>query len=76
MPDRTRRAFEDHGRLARTIDTDVLEARDVMRWLAEAGINLDDVGLRLENQGVAGFQHSFEQAIAILDAKRQRLGCA
>ena len=47
-----------------------------MRWLAEAGINLDDVGLRLENQGVAGFQHSFERAIAILDAKRQRLGCA
>ena len=76
LPDRTRRAFEDHGRLARTIDTDVLEARDVMRWLAEAAINLDDVGLRLENQGVAGFQHSFERAIAILDAKRQRLGCA
>jgi len=30
----------------------------------------------LEHRGVAGFQHSFQQVIDVLEAKRHRLGCA
>jgi transaldolase len=76
LPERTLHAFEDHGTVARTIDIGVQDARDVMRWLADAGIDLEDVGLTLEHQGVAGFRRSFQEAIDVLDAKRQRLGCA
>jgi transaldolase len=67
-------AFEDHGTLARTIDTHVPDARELMWSLAEVGIDMDEVGVLLENQGVAGFQRSFNDAMAVLDAKRQRLG--
>ena len=45
LPERTIRAFEDHGQVARTIDSGVEEAGDVMRGLSDAGIDMDDVGL-------------------------------
>ena len=76
LPERTLYAFADHGKVARTVDTDVQEAREVFTSIADAGIDMDEVGVTLENQGVAKFQRSFEKALGILSAKRQRLGCA
>ena len=55
--------------LARTIDTGVQEAAEVMRRLAAAGIDMDDVGLTLEDRGVAGFHDSFQDMLAGLVAK-------
>lgn len=63
------RAFEQHGRVSRTIDSGVREAREHLSLLTEAGIDMDDVGRTLEAQGVSGFQQSFQQAVAVLDAK-------
>lgn len=40
-----------------------------MRRLAAAGIDMDDVGLTLEDQGVAGFHESFQDMLADLTAK-------
>jgi transaldolase len=73
LPEATIAAFEDHGRLARTIDTDVDGAREVMPRLAAVGIDMDDVGLTLENQGVASFHESFRDVLAALDAKAHHL---
>ena len=64
LPEATIAAFNDHGTLARTVDTRVDEAADVMDGLAAAGVDMDDVGLALEGQGVAGFEASFPQARA------------
>jgi transaldolase len=69
LPEPTIAAYEDHGTLARTIDTGVDEAADVMRRLATAGIDMDDVGLALETRGVASFHGSFQEVLAALDAK-------
>ena len=44
LPELTIAAFEDHGTLARTIDTGVDEAAEVMRRLAAVGVDMDDVG--------------------------------
>ena len=76
LPERTIRAFEDHGRVARTVDAGVQEAGDLMGRLADAGIDMEEVGPVLERRGIAGFQHSFQKVIDMLEAKRQRLGCA
>jgi transaldolase len=62
-------AFEDHGTLARTIDTGVQDADEVMRRLASAGIDMDDVGLTLEDKGVASFHKSFQDMLAGLAAQ-------
>jgi transaldolase len=66
-------AFEDHGRLARTVDTGVGEGMRVMRRLATVGVDMDDVGLTLEDSGVAGFHESFQAMMAGLAAKASQL---
>jgi len=73
IPDATIAAFEDHGRLARTIDTDLDAADGVMERLAALGIDMDDVGISLEDQGVASFHASFAHVLAALDAKANAL---
>lgn len=73
LPETTISAFEDHGRLARTIDTDVEDAREVMRQLDAVGIDMDDVGLTLEDQGVASFHQSFQDVLGELGTKARRL---
>jgi transaldolase len=73
LPEVTIAAFTDHGTLARTIDTEVDEAADVMRRLAAAGVDMDDVGQTLEDQGVAGFRVSYDQVFAALAGKARQL---
>ena len=73
LPETTIAAFTDHGTLARTIDTGVDQAADVMRRLAAAGVDMDDVGSALEDQGVAGFNTSYQQVLAALAAKAHQL---
>jgi transaldolase len=70
LPEATIEAFEDHGTLGRTIDTDLDRATEVMERLAAADIDLDDVGLTLETQGVEGFHKSFAHVLDALDSKR------
>jgi transaldolase len=69
LPEATIAAFEDHGTLARTIDTGVHEAAAVMRHLAAVDVDMDDVGLTLEDQGVASFHTSYQEVLAALAAK-------
>ena len=73
LPEATIAAFEDHGRLARTIDADRDGAAAVLRRLAGVGIDMDDVGLTLEAAGVAGFHASFAGVLDALEAKARRL---
>jgi transaldolase len=73
LPETTIAAFTDHGTLARTIDTEVDEAAEVMRRLATVGVDMDDVGLALEEQGVASFHTSYQQVLAALAAKAEQL---
>jgi transaldolase len=73
LPEATIAAFNDHGTLARTIDTGVDEAVEAMRRLAAVGVDLDDVGLSLEDQGIAGFHASTQQVLDALAAKARQL---
>jgi transaldolase len=72
LPEVTIAAFTDHGTLARTIDTEVDEAAEVMRRLAAAGIDMHDIGLTLEDHGVAAFQTSDRQVLAAMAAKAEQ----
>jgi len=73
LPEATIAAFEDHGRVARSIDDDVDGAMDVMRRLADVGVDMEDVGITLEEQGAASFQESFAHILQILDTKARQL---
>jgi transaldolase len=66
--------FEDHGIVSRTVDARVGEAVEAVRGLTDLGIDLDDVGQTLEQQGVEKFQRSYEGVLEVLGAKKHRLG--
>jgi transaldolase len=62
-------AFEDHGAVARTIGTGLADANFVIRALSRTGINLDDVSLTLEREGLASFAASVAHVLGALEAK-------
>jgi len=76
VPDGTLVAFEDHGTVARTIDADPGAAKAVLAAVEAAGVDLDDVGRRLEDEGVAAFEKSFDELLGTLGAKAEQLGAA
>ena len=73
LPEATITAFEDHGTLTRSIDTDPAAAATVLGELAAVGIDMDDVGRTLEDQGVAAFHQSFADLLTELHAKAHQL---
>jgi transaldolase len=73
LPEATIAAFEDHGTIARTIDAGVDEATAVMHTLAQVGVDMDDVGRTLEDQGVASFHESFAHVLQALESKARQL---
>jgi transaldolase len=75
LPPATLEALKDHGRISRTLDTpEALErARKTMHALAAAGINLDEVTLQLQREGVKSFADSYDQLIQALEERRRAL---
>jgi len=71
MPEETIRAFQDHGRVALTLEEGTEEAKRVFENLAEAGIDYDDVVETLEREGVEKFADSFTE---LLDGIRAKSG--
>jgi transaldolase len=63
LPAATISAFQDHGRVARTIDHDVAEAYRTLERLEAAGISMKDVTDELLAAGIA----SFDEALARLE---------
>src|SRR3954463_8483075 len=71
MPLETIRAFQDHGEIrGDTVLEGVDEAHELLRQLAEAGVDYDDVTATLEEEGVQKFADSFEQIVDSVRAKR------
>jgi transaldolase len=73
MPDGTVADFLDHGTVARTIDTGVDEAGELIGELAAAGIDMEDVAQTLEAEGVASFAKSFDELMQSLSDKANEL---
>ena len=71
MPEETFRAFQDHGRVALTLEEGIDEAKRVFERLAEAGVDYDDVVETLEREGVEKFADSFAE---LLDGIRAKSG--
>jgi len=77
MPDATIEAARDHATPERTVDRDVDAAREVIRELEEAGVDLDDIVLhQLVDEGVEAFGDSYESLLESLDKKASELGVA
>lgn len=68
IPDATLEAFDDHGTVARTIDTDVDAAQALWAELATL-VDMGDVSNVLEGEGVTSFEKSFDELLGVLDTR-------
>lgn len=71
LPDATLMAFDDHGTLARTVDADFASAHGVVDGLMALGIDLEDVAVTLEDEGVASFAKAFEEVLQTLATRAE-----
>jgi hypothetical protein len=73
LPDTTLEAFDDHGRLGRTIDAELDAARKTWDDIANIGVDHAGVAAQLEREGVSSFQKSFDELIDALGVKAEQL---
>ena len=73
MPKETIEAFQDHGRVALTLEKGIDEARQVFEQVAAAGVDYDDVTDTLEREGVQKFIDSFTELFDGIESKRGQL---
>jgi len=73
MPEETIRAFQDHGKVAETLEEGIGDAERLFDELADVGVDYHDVTETLEEEGVQKFADSFEQLLDGIRAKRGAL---
>jgi transaldolase len=73
MPEETMEAFQDHGRVADTLQQGIDEARALFDELERVGVDYDDVVETLEREGVQKFSDSFDELLEGIRAKRGEL---
>ncbi|MGH9172674.1 MAG: transaldolase [Acidimicrobiales bacterium] len=74
MPEDTVHAFVDHGQVVGMEPDDLDRAARNLADLAGSGVDLADVALTLESEGVSSFAKSFDEVIESLQAKAAHLG--
>lgn len=71
MPEKTLEALLDHGRSpGDTVLQGVDEARALLADLASSGIDVEEVGEKLQVDGVAAFAKSYDDLLATIEARR------
>jgi transaldolase len=71
MPEATLRAFADHGRATHVLDPSTTAAEDVLREVADAGIDLAAITAQLEREGVQSFCASYNELIDRITSKTE-----
>ncbi|MDQ4044160.1 MAG: transaldolase [Chloroflexota bacterium] len=76
MPWPTIEAFLDHGTVKRTVDQHYDDAERVMARLEEAGISLDAITAKLEDDGIDAFVKSYDELLGGVEEKKEALAAA
>ena len=61
MPEKTLKAYADHGRPGTPIQQTYEQAAHVMKAVADAGVDLDDVFTTIEDEGIQKFVDSWNE---------------
>jgi transaldolase len=73
LPEPTLHAFQDHGRVAPTLERGLDEAQRLLERLAAVGVDYEDVVETLETEAIEKFTDSFSELLTGLQAKRRAL---
>jgi transaldolase len=70
MPEGTLKAFADHGEVGDIMAPDGGDCETVLAGFAKAGIDVDALARRLQNEGAASFVKSWNDLMACIESKR------
>jgi transaldolase len=76
MPEKTLLAFGDHGEITDFLPTDGGNAEEVIARFAAAGVDLDALALRLQQEGAESFDKSWDELIENIAQKSRALTAA
>jgi transaldolase len=69
MPEKTLRAFADHGNVGRSLDSDVRAADTVLSQAAAEGVDLATITHELEREGVKSFSDAYDRLLRCIQSK-------
>jgi transaldolase len=73
MPDKTLKAFADHGKLGEPLPADGGDAEQVFEAHRAAGIDTDALGLKLQKDGAEAFVKSWDELLGTIRSESERL---
>jgi len=70
VPEGTLKAFDDHGETGETLPPDGGDCESVLASFTKAGIDIDALATRLQEEGASSFAKSWNDLMSRIDAKR------
>src|SRR5262249_44889732 len=69
MPEATLKALADHGDVGALPPADGGDCEEVLAWFAEAGVDVDALAARLQDEGAKAFVKSWNDLVAVIPSK-------
>src|SRR6202140_1428160 len=69
MPEATLKALADHGELGAILRADGGDAEEVLAGFAKAGVDVDALATRLQDEGAASFVKSWNELMGVIASK-------
>jgi transaldolase len=76
MPEGTLKALADHGDLSEIMSSDGGDCEAVLDQFAAAGIDIDDLGTKLQDEGAKSFVSSWNELMGVIASKSATLATA
>jgi transaldolase len=73
MPETTLKAFAEHGEVNEVLPADGGDCDTVLAQFAAAGVKVDALAARLQDEGAASFVKSWNELMAVIDSKSAAL---
>ncbi len=73
MPEGTLKALADHGDLSEIMSADGGDCEAVLDQFAAAGIDIDDLGTKLQDEGAKSFVSSWNELMEVIASKSASL---
>lgn len=76
IPIETLDAFRDHGQVANRLADNLDKATNVLGALKENEISIDAITKKLEGEGIAKFNQSYDKLLKVIDTRKQMIKAA
>jgi transaldolase len=73
MPEVTLKALADHGELGAVMSPDGGDGEEIIGEFAKAGINVDELAARLQEEGARSFAKSWNDLMTVIGSKCREL---